>query len=108
MPRIVHLQGVLARRKEHVGSPLEDKPHPEHVGYDRPARRENEKAANPRGFAAFRVSGRRGSNPRRPPWQGGTLPLSYSRVVRGVPYEIPWLTARETSAVLDNFRFEMW
>jgi hypothetical protein len=24
-------------------------------------------------------SGRRDSNPRRPPWQGGTLPLSYSR-----------------------------
>ena len=24
-------------------------------------------------------SGRRDLNPRRPPWQGGTLPLSYSR-----------------------------
>ncbi len=26
-------------------------------------------------------SGRRGSNPRHPPWQGGTLPLSYARVL---------------------------
>src|SRR5690349_1203807 len=25
------------------------------------------------------LSGRRDSNSRRPPWQGGTLPLSYSR-----------------------------
>ena len=24
-------------------------------------------------------SGKRGSNPRHPPWQGGALPLSYSR-----------------------------
>ena len=24
-------------------------------------------------------SGRRDSNPRHPPWQGGTLPLSYAR-----------------------------
>src|SRR3569623_651176 len=31
-----------------------------------------------RGYLAFR-SGRRDLNPRRPPWQGGTLPLSYSR-----------------------------
>ena len=38
-----------------------------------------------RGHLAFR-SGRRDLNPRRPPWQGGTLPLSYSRgiCVRGV------------------------
>ena len=28
-------------------------------------------------------SGRRDSNPRRPPWQGGTLPLSYSRAFCG-------------------------
>jgi hypothetical protein len=28
-------------------------------------------------------SGRRDLNPRRPPWQGGTLPLSYSREVGG-------------------------
>src|SRR5579863_8758336 len=26
-------------------------------------------------------SGRRDLNPRRPPWQGGTLPLSYSREI---------------------------
>src|SRR4051812_45889944 len=28
-------------------------------------------------------SGRRDLNPRRPPWQGGTLPLSYSREFSG-------------------------
>ncbi len=28
----------------------------------------------------FRQSGKRGSNPRPPPWQGGALPLSYFRV----------------------------
>src|SRR5262249_55144903 len=33
----------------------------------------------PASFPAFRWSGRRDLNPRRPPWQGGTLPLSYSR-----------------------------
>ena len=31
------------------------------------------------GPASESWSGRRDSNPRRPPWQGGTLPLSYSR-----------------------------
>ncbi len=28
---------------------------------------------------AEKWSGRRGSNPRLPPWQGGALPLSYAR-----------------------------
>jgi hypothetical protein len=31
--------------------------------------------------AFFKMSGKRESNPRRQPWQGCTLPLSYSRVV---------------------------
>ena len=31
-------------------------------------------------------SGRRDLNPRRPPWQGGTLPLSYSRERRKAVY----------------------
>ena len=36
----------------------------------------------PRHPVAFEtLSGRRDSNPRRPPWQGGTLPLSYSREI---------------------------
>ncbi len=39
----------------------------------------------PCGVQQFR-SGRRDSNPRRPPWQGGTLPLSYSRGEAG---EVP-------------------
>ena len=42
-------------------------------------------------------SGKRGSNPRLPPWQGGALPLSYSRApgVRGVrDRRIPRLGAR--------------
>jgi hypothetical protein len=40
-----------------------------------------EVAAGPRPLlpAQLRWSGRRDLNPRRPPWQGGTLPLSYSR-----------------------------
>ncbi len=33
------------------------------------------------GATPFRIwSGRRDSNPRHPPWQGGTLPLSYARI----------------------------
>ena len=31
-------------------------------------------------FCLCRQSGKRGSNPRPPPWQGGALPLSYFRV----------------------------
>ena len=42
-----------------------------------------QKARFPRRTRAFSVSGRRDLNPRRPPWQGGTLPLSYSREVGG-------------------------
>ena len=34
-------------------------------------------------------SGRRDSNPRRPPWQGGTLPLSYSRSGTGTIVPAP-------------------
>src|ERR1700688_1995474 len=38
------------------------------------------KARPPLGESGFSEwSGRRDLNPRRPPWQGGTLPLSYSR-----------------------------
>jgi hypothetical protein len=37
-------------------------------------------------FSKGQRSGRRDSNPRRPPWQGGTLPLSYSRGEAG---EVP-------------------
>ena len=37
-------------------------------------------SALPLGYAAITLwSGRRDSNPRFPPWQGGTLPLSHSR-----------------------------
>jgi hypothetical protein len=36
------------------------------------------------GLSVFLQSGRRDLNPRRPPWQGGTLPLSYSRGKRGI------------------------
>lgn len=35
-------------------------------------------------------SGRRDLNPRRPPWQGGTLPLSYSRKARTQCYLFWW------------------
>ena len=34
-------------------------------------------------------SGRRGSNPRPPPWQGGVLPLNYFRLVRVKGVEPP-------------------
>jgi hypothetical protein len=37
-------------------------------------------SALPLGYAAF-WSGKRDSNPRPPPWQGGALPLSYSRIL---------------------------
>jgi hypothetical protein len=40
--------------------------------------------ALPLGYAAKIWSGRRGSNPRPPPWQGGVLPLNYFRKA-GVP-----------------------
>ena len=38
-------------------------------------------SALPLGYAAFKYywSGRRDSNPRPPPWQGGVLPLNYFR-----------------------------
>ncbi len=36
-------------------------------------------SALPLGYAASTWSGKRDSNPRPPPWQGGALPLSYSR-----------------------------
>src|SRR4030095_11493599 len=41
----------------------------------------NEKAGGAAGDQGSNVvwSGKRGSNPRHPPWQGGALPLSYSR-----------------------------
>ena len=39
--------------------------------------RSNERSQREAGF--FHLSGRRDSNPRRRPWQGRTLPLSYSR-----------------------------
>ena len=35
--------------------------------------------ALPLGYAALLWSGRRGSNSRPPPWQGGVLPLNYFR-----------------------------
>ena len=35
--------------------------------------------ALPLGYAAKYWSGRRGSNSRPPPWQGGVLPLNYFR-----------------------------
>ncbi len=36
------------------------------------------------------LSGRRDLNPRRPPWQGGTLPLSYSRMTLRSPPPCEW------------------
>jgi hypothetical protein len=36
-------------------------------------------ASNLLGVWELAWSGKRGSNPRHPPWQGGALPLSYSR-----------------------------
>src|SRR6185436_16686751 len=42
-------------------------------------------------------SGRRDLNPRRPPWQGGTLPLSYSRKSKGpVRYRPSTFVSRRT------------
>src|SRR5699024_8472371 len=35
----------------------------------------------------FGQSGKRGSNPRPPPWQGGALPLSYFRVFKYQRYQ---------------------
>jgi hypothetical protein len=40
-------------------------------------------SALPLGYAATK-SGRRDSNPRPPPWQGGVLPLNYFRIMAGV------------------------
>jgi hypothetical protein len=40
-------------------------------------------SALPLGYAATE-SGRRDSNPRPPPWQGGVLPLNYFRIMAGV------------------------
>ena len=36
-------------------------------------------SATPALFPGLQESGKRGSNPRPPPWQGGALPLSYFR-----------------------------
>ena len=47
---------------------------------DRKSQRQKQKS-RPWLGSAFLESGRRDLNPRRPPWQGGTLPLSYSRDV---------------------------
>ena len=44
-------------------------------------------SALPLGYAAFILyiwSGRRDSNPRPPPWQGGILPLNYFREMAGL------------------------
>ncbi len=38
--------------------------------------------ALPLGYAAILWSGRRGSNSRPPPWQGGVLPLNYFRKIK--------------------------
>ena len=38
-------------------------------------------SALPLGYAALIESGRRDSNPRPPPWQGGVLPLNYFRII---------------------------
>ena len=38
--------------------------------------------ALPLGYGTEVWSGRRDSDPRHPPWQGGTLPLSYYRVAK--------------------------
>ena len=42
-------------------------------------------------------SGRRDLNPRRPPWQGGTLPLSYSRERRKAVYRSHGSSQQEIS-----------
>jgi hypothetical protein len=41
-------------------------------------------SALPLGYAAILWSGRRDSNPRPPPWQGGVLPLNYFRELAGL------------------------
>ena len=42
-------------------------------------------SALPLGYAAIIYwSGRRDSNPRPPPWQGGVLPLNYFRIMAGL------------------------
>ena len=41
-------------------------------------------SALPLGYAALIESGRRDSNPRPPPWQGGVLPLNYFRSLAGL------------------------
>jgi hypothetical protein len=45
----------------------------------RPRRGRLRFSREPAKIVGFSLSGRRDLNPRRPPWQGGTLPLSYSR-----------------------------
>ena len=91
-----HIQGAPARsagpsrRKE---SPSEGEEEPFAAGAERPrvvrravepasgraARRCARRAQTTRDRGATCWSGKRGSNPRLPPWQGGALPLSYSR-----------------------------
>ncbi len=39
-------------------------------------------------------SARRGSNPRPPPWQGGALPLSHSRIIA-----LPFLTGKDYDTI---------
>ena len=49
------------------------------------ARSKSRSANDPYVLRGWRISwsGKRGSNPRHPPWQGGALPLSYSRSESG-------------------------
>lgn len=41
-------------------------------------------------FLVFDLSGRWDLNPRHPPWEGGVLPLNYSRAVIGLYARIEW------------------
>jgi hypothetical protein len=50
-----------------------------------PAAAQKKKPADILMPAGFAKSGRRGSNPRQSPWEGDTLPLSYSRIAESKP-----------------------
>src|SRR3954451_13781584 len=62
---------------------------------------EMKKARVHRAFFTALESGRRDLNPRRPPWQGGTLPLSYSREFAGLDLSDPALIVKAGAEDLD-------
>ncbi len=53
-------------------------------------------------YCGGKMSGKRDLNPRHPPWQGGALPLSYSRLI--YKYRAVIIT-HHTGKVNENFPF---